>query len=123
MSEPPSSRPAATPAPVRAMRHGRTAAETAALNGWAVGTLVRGHEMWSDGVGVWSTWRITAIGEDSVLVRGVRRDFTHRGADRPTDWRRGVEHTATFTDRDWFEVSSADIDPPVFDIDPTLPTT
>ena len=65
------------------MRRGGNAAETAKLNGWTVGTVVRGHEEWADGLGVWDTWRITAIGEDTVLVRTIRRDFT--GVDREPD--------------------------------------
>ncbi len=83
------------------MKRGRTDAETCALNGWQVGTQVRGHEQWADGVGVWSTWRITAIGEESVLVRSIGRTFTGRDADRPADMRVGPEHTGTFRHREW----------------------
>ena len=83
-----------------------TDAEIARRNGWKVGTVVRGHEQWADGVGVWSTWRITAIGEDSVLVRTIRRDFTGKGADRAPDLRTGPEHGATFKMRQWSEVVS-----------------
>ncbi len=85
------------------MKRGRTDAETCALNGWTVGTHVRGHEQWADGVGVWSQLRITAIGEESVLVRGVRRDYT--GADRAPDLRTGPEHTGTFRYREWTETT------------------
>lgn len=85
------------------MKQGSTDAETCALNGWTIGTHVRGHEMWADGVGIWSTWRITAIGEDCVLVKGVKREYTGVGADRPNDLRVGPEHTATFRHREWTE--------------------
>lgn len=85
---------------------GRTDAETAALNGWTVGTVVRGHEQWADGVGVWSTWRITAIGEEQVLVRTIRRDYTGAGADRPPDLGADPESAATFTGRNWSEVTA-----------------
>lgn len=94
------------------MNRGRTEAETVALNGWSVGTLVRGHEQWADGVGVWTTWRITAIGEESVLVRGVYREYTGTGADRPDDDREGMEHTATFKCREWTRVVPSDVPTP-----------
>ena len=81
------------------MKRGSTDAETAALNGWGVGTFVRGHEEWADGRGVWTTWRLTAIGEESVLARTVRSEYT--GADRADDLRVGYEHLVTFRCREW----------------------
>lgn len=99
------------------MQRGRTEAETVALNGWAVGTLVRGHEAWPTGEGVWTTWRITGIGEEMVLARTVRSDYTVDGVVRFDDRGRvgtdgGREHSVTFTCREWFEVSDSSIDPP-----------
>lgn len=87
------------------MKRGRTERETLDLNGWGVGTLVRGHEQWSDGRGVWSTWRITGLGDSTVLARTVLREYTQDGAltgevDEKTDH----ETTVTFDHREWAEV-------------------
>lgn len=89
------------------MKRGKDEADTARLNGWGVGTLVRGHEEWADGRGVWTTWRITAIGEDAVLAKAVRSEYT--GLERPPhehehDQRRQRDHTVTFALREWAEV-------------------
>lgn len=95
------------------MTRGRTDAETVALNGWGVGTIVRGHEQWVDGRGVWTTWRITAVGEESVLARTIRKDYT--GDDRESDLSVDHEHLVTFDCREWSEVATT---PPAPTTDP-----
>lgn len=87
------------------MKRGATEAETCALNGWVVGTLVRGHESWG-GAGVWTTWRITAIGEESVLVRTVHSEYTGEYAGRARPQIRSHEHMASFRHRVWTSVTT-----------------
>ena len=58
------------------MKRGRTEVETAALNGWDVGTVLRGHERWGSGEGVWTTIIITALGESTLLAHCIRHERT-----------------------------------------------
>lgn len=98
------------------MKRGRTEVETCRLNGWEVGTRLRGHEQWS-GVsagrlgerprdGVWTTIEITALGESTLLAKTVKVEYTLNGL--PTgegyeDPHR--ENTWTLTGREWEEVT------------------
>lgn len=83
-------------------KRGRTERETCDLNGWGVGTTLRGHEKWADGRGIWTTIRITALGEESILARTIREERTDPDGtitgDSPRPDREG---TWTLDLRDW----------------------
>lgn len=83
-------------------QRGRTDAETCLLNGWAVGTVLRGQEQWSGGEGVWTTIRITAIGEESILCRAIWNERTGPlGVTLSWDRRTDREGLWTLADREW----------------------
>lgn len=85
----------------------RSDAQIARDNGWDVGTVVQGHETWPDGLGVTTTWRITGIGEEMVLVKTIKAEYDDG---RPDQNREGPEHSATFKFRNWTKVI-ADAEP------------
>lgn len=87
------------------MKRGRTERETCDLNGWTVGTKVRGHEEWSDGRGVWTTWLITAMGESEVLARTVGSERTKNGEVGGMYRDNSREGLVTFRHREWSEVA------------------
>lgn len=84
------------------MLRGTTERETCTLNGWGPGTLLRGYEDWSDGRGVWTTIKITAVGEGSILARCVRHEKTTPDGETISDATCvDREKTWTLNDRDW----------------------
>jgi hypothetical protein len=93
---------------VAVMARGRTERETCELNGWDVGTVLRGHEKWRGGTGMWSTIRITAIGEQSILARCIRHEETAPAgivSDHQCDHR---EAMWTLTSREWSPAPATD---------------
>ena len=87
------------------MKRGRTEVETCRLNGWGVGTVLRGHESWADGAGTWSTIRITGMGEQTVLGRHIGHERTQDGVASPfVACNHQHESSWTFRHRDWVEV-------------------
>ena len=72
------------------MVRGKTEAETCALNGWHVGTIIEGDEGYGP-----TRIRITAIGERIILARCVSCPGK---VCRESSW--------TLTCREWAEVSS-----------------
>lgn len=84
------------------MKRGKTEVETCVLNNWNVGTVLRGHEQWSDGNGVWTTIRITAMGESHILARAIRIERTNpAGEVTEVSDRRAVEGMWTLHFREW----------------------
>lgn len=88
------------------MKRGRTERETCELNGWTVGTVLRGHETWGSGDGIWTTIRITAIGESIILARCLTHERTFADGTAEKNMRcNDRESTWTLTCRDWSEVA------------------
>lgn len=86
---------------------GRTERETCDLNGWTVGTVLRGHEQWGDGRGIWTTIRLTAVGEETILARSIREERTDPdGSITSSGPRRDREGTWTLGLRDWRPVAN-----------------
>lgn len=83
------------------MKRGRNSRETCDLNGWGPGTILRGHEEWANGKGAWSTIRITAVGETSMLGRCIRHERTQDGEITDVRECNERENTWTLAYRDW----------------------
>lgn len=87
---------------VGGMKRGRTERETCDLNGWGVGTVLQGHEVWANGDGIWTTIRLTALGETAILARAIRSERTFAdGSSEPIDDRVDRESTWTLACREW----------------------
>ena len=88
------------------MQRGATERETCDLNGWGVGTVLRGHEQWRGG-GAWTTIRITAIGEQLLLARCLRHEY-HDAASRLVHDKvcDHGESTWTLSAREWSAVNA-----------------
>lgn len=92
------------------MNRGKTDVETCILNNWSVGTVLVGHEQWSDGRGTWTTIRLTGMGESTLLARCLQHERTDASGaviDVEKDCRDG-EGVWTLRYREWMTPGKRD---------------
>lgn len=90
-----------------AAREQVSSAQMCRRNGWGVGTLLRGYEGYVDGRGVWTTIRLTAIGENHVLARTVRLERVNaEGVTVKVDDTERHEGSWTLVYRNWAAVEA-----------------